>query len=199
MISAGPPHFTRIVVLLCVSESLAAAALRKPHDAEQWGLALAPRASGPEPIAVRLRIRFEADMPAAATGQRGALGFKFSGCHNSSRRNPIKWIISAARAHELGGRYARTSGTEAPPFFTEGGVESIAAKHVAIMRHRWRGCQEESRCHRIRPAEHLPKLFRTIIRHALIGDVVERPITERVGALRPDEPEPEPIDAEMIS
>ena len=144
MISAGPPHFTRIVVLLCVSESLAAAALRKPHDAEQWGLALAPRASGPEPIAVRLRIRFEADMPAAATGQRGALGFKFSGCHNSSRRNPIKWIISAARAHELGGRYARTSGTEAPPFFTEGGCKSIAAKHVAIMRQGRMRCQEKS-------------------------------------------------------
>jgi len=130
-------------------------------------------------------------------GERFSLGrgdHKWAVYHQLHQKN-----ISAARVHELGGRYARTSGTEVPPFFTEGGVESIAAKHVAIMRHRWRGCQEESRCHRIRPAEHLPKLFRTIIRHALIGDVVERPITERVGALRPDEPEPEPIDAEMIS
>ena len=46
--------------------------------------------------------------------------------------------------------------------------------------------------------EHLPELRGTIIWHALIGDVVERPITERVGALRPDNSEPEPIDAEMI-
>ena len=47
-------------------------------------------------------------------------------------------------------------------------------------------------------AEHLPELLGAVIRHALIGAVVEGPIAERVSALRPDELEPEPIDAEMI-
>ena len=114
--------------------------------------------------------------------------------HRSRLRN-----ISAARAHELGGRYARTSGTEVPPFFTEGGVESIAAKHVAIMRQGRMRCQEKScRLQGRVLAEHLPELLGAVIWHALIGAVVERPIAERVGALRPDESEPEPVDTEMI-
>ena len=47
-------------------------------------------------------------------------------------------------------------------------------------------------------AEHLPELLGAVIRHALIGDGEERPIAERLGALRPDDSESEPVDAEMV-